>query len=192
MGGARTLIASLGASISLVAGAAVSLLLFSFVFAFPGLTGASDAPATSTAVVVASRSLPARPGREARAAEGSTVLISAPKRARAAARPAERRSKVVRREVADVKPSFDARVPHFTPPPPATASPTPSKPQLGKGVKDVGDVVTATVKGTGAATAPLLGPPVSQVVQDLLDLLSSVLQGTTNALGGALDKAVPR
>ena len=45
-------------------------------------------------------------------------------------------------------------------------------------------------------TAPLLGPPVSQAVQDVLDLLSSVLQGATGALGGALDddrsRAEPR
>lgn len=191
MGGARALIASLGASISLVAGAAVSLLFFSFVFALPGLTGASDAPAASAAVVV--ESLPARPGREAREAEGSTaVLISAPKPARAAARRAERREKVVRREATDDKPSFDPRLPSLTPPPPPAATPTPSRPQIGQGVKDVGDAVTATVQGTGAAAAPLLGPPVSQIVQDLIDLLSSVLQGTTGALGGALDKTVPR
>ena len=63
-------------------------------------------------------------------------------------------------------------------------------------MRDVGDAVGATVQSTGksagAVTAPLLGPPVAKAVQDVLDLLSSVLQGATGALAGVLDRAVPR
>lgn len=200
MGGARALIASLGASFSLVAGAAVSLLLLSFVFALPGLAGGGDAPAASGPVLLESEPLPARASRGAPGPETSAaVLISAPERSRAAARPARRES-AARREAAAGTPSFNPGVRDLSPPaPPAPATDTPPAapdPALGDSVRDVGDIVTATVQGTGAAagelTAPLLGPPVSKAIQDVLDLLAAVLQGATSALGGALDKTLPR
>ena len=196
MGGARALIASLGASISLVAAAAVSLLFFSVVFALPGITGGADAPAASTAVVVASqpvRAVRARwPVREASA----PVIISPTRPARAAARRSGPRASV-KRGRRDDKPSFDAKVRDLGKPPPPAAVPTPAPaqaPAIGDGVRDVGDAVSATVQSTAGAgaTAPLLGPPVRQVVQDVLDLLASVVQGATGALAGALDKTVPR
>jgi hypothetical protein len=191
MGGARALIASLGASVSLVAGAAMSLLLFSLVFALPGLTGGGDPPRASAAVDVKAK--PARPAPRAQArGASSSVLIRAPKAARAAARPGEQRASVGRREPVADKPLLNPDLRDLTPPPPEapTAGKTPAKPTIGDGVRDVGDVVTATVQGTAAAAAPLLGPPVSQAVQDVLDLLTSVLQGATGALGGVLDTAV--
>lgn len=198
MGGARALIASLGASISVVAAVAVSLLFFSVVFALPGLTGGNDAPGASAAVVVESKALRPRQTGDGQVREAAdAVVISAPARARSEARPAGRAS-VAHRVAARRQPSFNPGLRDLSPPPasaPEPATPAPSKPALGDGVRGVGDVVTATVQSTGAAagqaTAQLLGPPVSKVVQEVLDLLSSVLQGATSALGGALDN-VPR
>ena len=194
MGGARALIASLGASFSLVAGAAVSLLLFSFVFALPGLTGGSDAPA-STPLEIRSESAAPQTAREAAdRAEPRAVVISAPERKRAAARPAGSVA-VAQREAADAKPDFNPSLRELSPPAPPAAAPAPApaaQPAIGDSVRDVGDVVTATVQGAGAATAPLLGPAVSQAIQDVLDLLTSVLQGATGAVGGAVDKTLPR
>ena len=80
---------------------------------------------------------------------------------------------------------------------PARTSPSTTTPgaNTGDGVREVGEAVSATVNGTsaaaGSATAPL-GPPVSAAVQDVLDLLSSVVQGATGGLAGTLDKALPR
>ena len=54
MGGARALIASLGASFSLVAGAALSLLVASLVFAYNGFSGGVELPAPSTPIVLES------------------------------------------------------------------------------------------------------------------------------------------
>jgi len=51
--------------------------------------------------------------------------------------------------------------------------------------------VQGTTSATSAAAAQLLGPPVSQAVQDVLDLLTSVLEGATGGLAGALDKTLP-
>lgn len=195
MGGPRALIASLGASISLVAGAAVSLLFVSVIFALPGITGGSDAPGASAAVVVESQPLRARsaPGGQARET-ASAVVISAPEPARGARRPSVRKTAVVPVAAEAAKPTFNPTVRDLRPPAPpaASAPPVVSKPAIGDGVRDVGDAVSATVKSTGEAAAPLLGPPVSKVVQDVLDLLSAVLQGATSTLGGVLDKAVPR
>ena len=87
MGGARALIASVGASISLVAGAALSLLVVSFVFAYDGLVGAIDVPASHAALVLekstpapsSSRNAPRprRPGhRQGHAARGPLLPAS--------------------------------------------------------------------------------------------------------------------
>lgn len=195
MGGARALIASLGASISLVAGAALSLLFFSVVFALPGITGSGDAPRASAPVVVeAPVAAEQRARGEAPRKASTALLISAPKTAPAtrlaARRPATAR---LRNDAADA-PSFNPGLREVEPAvrPPAAAPPATPKPAIGDGVRGVGDAVTATVQGTGDAAAPLLGPPVSQAIQDVLDLLASVLEGATSTLGGALDTAVPR
>src|SRR4051812_11874302 len=88
MGGARALIASLGASISLVAGAAIALLLKSVVVAYPGFIGDDEAPAASSALVIEEQS-PAAVRSPGKAREGSaTVLIKATPASRKAAAPA--------------------------------------------------------------------------------------------------------
>ena len=198
MGGARALIASLGASISLVAGAAIALLLMSVVVAYPGFVGDDDAPAASRALVIEDQSPTAvRSRREQARVASSTVLIKstpaprkAPARASRAQRPRSAGSPVTR-------PKFNPGIRDLNPPPaqPATsAPPAPPAPAAGDGVRDVGDTLSATVKGTGHAAgqaAQVLGPPVSQAVQDVLDLLTSVLEGATGGLAGALDKTLP-
>jgi hypothetical protein len=198
MGGARALIASFGASFSLVAGAAVSLLLMSLVFAYDGFSGDVDLPSADAALVVEAESAQAAPaGAKARGTTNVLVLRPAP----AVARPAERSpARPVRPSRAGsdrpTQPAFNPGVRTLDPPAPAGATPVAHPPAVGDGVRDVGDAVSATVQGTGKsageATAPLLGPPISQAVQDVLDLLTSVLQGTAGAVGGAIDTAVPR
>jgi len=199
MGGARALIASLGASISLVAGATLSLLLISIVVAYPEFVGIDDgsgpiAPVTIAEQPPAALRAPSRRVREA----PDAVTIRATSRPRRAERPAR---SVVRTRTAVSKPSFNPGIQDLTsvPPPPARPTPAPAAPPappvVGDGVREVGDVLSATLKETGAAakaaTAPLLGPPVSQAVQDALDVLTSVLEGTTTGLAGALDKTLP-
>jgi hypothetical protein len=199
MGGARALIASLGASFSLVAGAALSLLVVSFVFAYDGFTGAVDLPPPASALVLESDSAEAPPaGTTVRGATTPVVIRPAP-----AATPAKRSESRAPRSQPDrtptPTPAFNPRVrdlqPH-APDPSALGAPAARLPAVGDGVRDVGDAVSATVQDTGKSaaevTAPLLGPPVAQAVQDVLDLLTSVLKGATGALGGVVDTALPR
>jgi hypothetical protein len=196
MGGARALIASLGASISLVAGAALSLLVVSFVFAYDGFTSNVELPDSATALVVRSPTTPTAPSRGAAGQAAAPVVITATptpapaRKAKASAVPQQ----AARRVAPPARPTFDPGVQSLRPRAPAPAAvPVVRKPATGDGVRDVGEAVGATVKKTGlaGAVAPL-GPPVSQAVQDVLDLLTAALQGATGGLGGVLDNAVPR
>lgn len=198
MGGARALIASLGASFSLVAGAALSLLVVSFVFAYDGFSGGVDVPPAASALLVESASAQGTPSRGGQPAAASAVLIRpAPAVSRPATRSGARPARSTTARPARSAPAFNPGVRNLNPvPAAAVVTPAPSQPVVGDGVRDVGDAVSATVQGTGksagAATAPLLGPPVSQAVQDVLDLLTSVLQGAASAVGGVIDTAVPK
>jgi len=84
----------------------------------------------------------------------------------------------------------------IAPPPPATTDPSaginPQAPAAGDGVRELGDSVSATVDGTGGTAgnvAAPLGPPVSQAVQEVLNLLNGLIEGATGGLGAALDNA---
>jgi hypothetical protein len=192
MGGARALIASLGASISLVAGAALSLLVVSFVFAYQGFTSDVSLHGSESALVLGSPTVSA-PSRRAAGQAGRPVVIRAtPAPPARATRPAVRKPAPYRQGSLLSPSTFDPGVRDYRPntPPPA-AAPVARKPTTGDGVRDVGDAVSATVEGTGKSTAPLLGPPVSQAVQDVLDLLTAALQGATGTLGSVLDHTVP-
>jgi hypothetical protein len=193
MGGARALIASLGASFSLVAGAALSLLVVSFVFAYDGFSGGVDPPPSDTAVVYGPDAAQASPAGAVRSTR-TPVVIAAPAASQAAKRPVSQGvSRARRLRPTTTRPAFNPGVRTLNPAPAASpATPAASAPAVGDGVRDVGDAVTTTVQDTGKATVPLLGPPVSQAVQDVLDLLTSLLKRTTGALGGAVDSAVPR
>ncbi len=197
MGGARALIASLGASISLVAGAALSLLVVSFVFAYPGFVGGVDVPPSVASLDLGSKSSSAASRPDAAPRASAPVVIKpapAATRGPAAKVSASRPVRSGAPEPASTDPSFNPGVRTFdpaTPPPPPAQPQAEREPQVGDGVREVGDAVSATVHGTGLAATPLLGPPVSKAVQDVLDLLTSVLQGATGALAGVLDAAVP-
>ena len=199
MGGARAFIASFGAGISLVAGAAISLLFLSLLFAYDGITGGVDVPATASVVVVDSQSSSqATPARRAMQSTPAVVIRPAAPAAQQAKRSAARPPRTTLAERPTPEAAYNPGVRELDPAPPATAEQTPvdRPPAVGDGVREVGDAVGATVQSTGksagAVAAPLLGPPVAKAVQDVLDLLSSVLQGATGALAGVLDRAVPR
>jgi hypothetical protein len=200
MGGARALIASVGASISLVAGAALSLLFVSFLFAYDGLGGGAEEPTTHAALVVDGGSV--NPRRVTGAArDAAAVVIKTP-----AARPV--RDVVGRPATRDVAQESSAGVETRPAPAPSgvpelggaadpsgTSNPGGTRPATGDGVRDLGEGVGTTVGETGDAagdaTAPL-GPPVSQAVQDVLDLVQELLKGATDGLAGTLDTALPR
>lgn len=194
MGGMRALLASLGAGISLVAGAALSLLVVSFVFAYDGLTGSTDAPTASAAVLVqdtpAADSANARAGGERRS---GAVVITAPRRSSSPQSAGTKRRKSREATRGETSPSPPSAAPDASADPaPGDPSSQPSAraPGAGDGVRDLGAAVSSTVDTTGAATAPLLGAPVSQAVQKVLDAIDDLLKGTTGALAGALDQAV--
>jgi hypothetical protein len=198
MGGARGLFASLGASISFVAGAALSLLAVTFVFANHDSTDVMQAP-PSHAVFVYEPS-PAASGAPARGADA--VVVRAP--SASASKPSAgvvRRHRVARAlrvqpAASRVRqPTVVAGVsdlgPAAPPPAPTTAEP---RPTTGDGVREVGDALNATVQGTAGPTdavAAPLGPPVSQAVQKVLDLVTSLLHGATTAAGHGADATLP-
>jgi len=192
MGGTRALLASLGASISLVAGAALSLLVVSFVFAYDGLGGTSDPTTTQAALLLdGSTTTPSAARAERRGAAAPLVIRAAPKPrvvgSTVAPRPSAAQTVASRtHQLKSVAPNVAAIDPNA----PSTGSGGSGGSQPGDGVRDLGDSVSSTVQDTGKATSAVtqpLGPPVSQAVQQVLDLLGSLLQGTTGALAGVLD-----
>jgi hypothetical protein len=187
MGGARALFASLGASLSFVAGAALSLLAVTFVVAYHvSHVGIQKAPAQS---VFVSEWTPPAPGERSRpsapkaAARASRRRVD-PHAVLAAAVGSRMRPPPAAPDVGDMGP--------VAPPPAPTSAEL--EPAAGDGVREVGAALSATVQGTAGATdaayAPL-GPPVAEAVQKVLDLVTALLQGTTTAIGGALDAARP-
>ena len=83
---------------------------------------------------------------------------------------------------------------------PPTVDPTTSgsesqTPGAGDGVRELGDSVSSAIGDTGAATTGVtatLGPPVTETVQELLNLLNGLIEGATDGLGGALDSTLKR
>jgi hypothetical protein len=194
MGGTRALLASLGASISLVAGAALSLLVVSFVFAYDGLTGSADEPIANAAVLV--DGVPAANPATVRTPGGrraGAVVIATPRRQPQSAGTKRPAARDTTRSAASQSRSSTAPSVGNAPAIPTTSQPGGRAPSAGDGVRDIGDAVSSTVDTTGAAaghaTAPLLGPPVTQAVQKVLDAIDDLLTGTTGSLAGALDQA---
>jgi hypothetical protein len=196
MGGTRALLASLGASISLVAGAALSLLVVSFVFAYDGLGGTTEPATTQAALLVDGPTTTTAAQRAAARRSSAAPLVikaSAPKpvaATRPAAQPGRRQTVASQtrqlRSVAPAPPAIDPKAP-------AAGTTSSGGGGAGDGVRDLGDSVSSTVqdtgKGVGAVVEPL-GPPVTQAVQKVLDLLGNLLKDTTGALGAALDKTL--
>ena len=198
MGGARALIASLGASISLVAGAALSLLVVSFVFAYDGLSGRTYDGATANAqVVVADPRATTSKARQGSSTSAAAVVIAAPaSRPATERRPAQRDDEPAPAGDVDVRRPATARTFVAAPPAaPVTSGTDPQSPSAGEGVRDLGDSVTSTVDDGGSAAsgaAAPLGPPVSETVQEVINLLNALIQGATGGLAGALDGTAKR
>jgi hypothetical protein len=202
MGGTRAVIASLGASISIVACAAIGLFAVSVLFAYPGIAGSLNGSGSSPALIVATRlAQPATtPGTSSAA---KPLRVSAPP----AASTPKPQTVSVKRSSGTVldgasgsgrarRPAPTAGVSDISPPvaPPAASPPAVTKPKVGDGVRELGDTLTGTVQKTGegvGAVAKPLGPPVSKAVQDVLNLaitaINDLLKKTTGGLAGALD-----
>jgi len=198
------LIASIGTSAMLVAAVTISLLSVSAVFALGGFEGSRDASSADELVLdLQSRS---GSGSEARSGSGGSdrpaavaVVERSPARSRGPARRSARNGDTVRASAASTARASSAtsRVSALGE---GTANPAPEvqqpagprnnkrAPNLGDGVRQLGDGVSSAVRQTGSklavATKPLM--PVSAAVQQVLDLLAAVLKGTTDALGGVL------
>jgi hypothetical protein len=194
---ARALLASVGTSALLIAAVVVTLLSVTLVFAIGGVQNA-DAIDSSSALVLQVADSGKAP--RARSAAPQTPLVAptpAPRGRSRAQRPAGRADNV--RSDAPGETSVSASSPQDGDSgagtgsgPDDTPAPAPAsahKPNLGDGVKKLGDDLSSTVTQTGATlaqvTAPL-GPPVSAAVQQVLNVVAAIVQQTTNALGGLL------
>lgn len=200
MSGTRALFASIGASVSLVAAAALSLLGVSAVFAFGGWSDPVAQSAPQTALILADGQsdatrttrrapivLPARtPAQAPRQVAGATS------RARpgtaAPARPGITRSADNRPPKGSFTPPATAGTPSVqTVTPPASAPP---KKSAGDGVRTAGEDLSGKVQGTADALAkvtdPLL-PPVAAATQKVLNVVAELLRKTTDGLGGTVD-----
>ncbi|HUR84642.1 MAG TPA: hypothetical protein VMY78_04795 [Solirubrobacteraceae bacterium] len=202
MGSTRALFASIGVSVSLVAAAALSLFTVSVVIAFGGWSAGMGSATTPQALVFDGTTTTAARSDASRLASARPVVMRAPAQPRpqrAEAAPARAASAPARATNATVvsRRSIVSQAPQYIPPadPPA-AKPAPAPvSHAGDGVRRVGEGLSSTAQKTGSAlgdvTAPL-GPPVSEAVQKVLDLVAAVLQRTTNGLGGTLDKVAQR
>jgi hypothetical protein len=202
MGGTRAVIASLGASISIVACAALGLFAVSVLFAYPGIAGSLNGSGSSPTLVVATR-IPAPATKAGAKAAVKPLRVSAP----VLRTPSKPQTISVKRPASAIvdSPSGSGRTrrPATTSStadvaavtaPPASSATVVAKPKVGDGVRELGDTLTGTVQKTGegvGAVAKPLGPPVSKAVQDVLNLaitaINDLLKKTTGGLAGALD-----
>lgn len=203
MGGMRAVLASLGASVSLVAGAALALLAASFIFAYDGIVGSVDASPGQTSLQVTPPASQERGGGASASSDTTPTLVVEPRKPAAAKRSTPKSQARAATGVSENRaPSSGVK----TPPPPAAApapAPTPApqhaspaKPQTSKtgdGVRKFGDGVADAVQDTGKALGGAvqpLSPPVSQAVEKVLDVIATVVQNAVNGLAGALDKSL--
>jgi hypothetical protein len=196
MGGARALFASLGASVSFMAGAALSLLAVATVFGYHAATATMQESRPSAVNVSGA----APPGARSRG-PAAVVVVPAPRP------PASKPSRVKRRgdprarragaggsripQPAPAAPGVSDLGPIAPPAPVIAAEPTST---TGDGVREVGDALSATVHGTTGATGALsvpLGPPVTEAVQKVLDVVTALLHGATTAIGATADATLP-
>ncbi|MEA2194003.1 MAG: hypothetical protein QOG42_437 [Solirubrobacteraceae bacterium] len=201
MSGTRALFASIGASVSIVAAAALSLLAVSALFAFGGWSDPVAESARTSSLVLATDSdraptglkplvLPARPR-----ARASRPVASVAPRSQGRVRAAERAA-ITPVTSRPPKASLEARSPAADTPPQAPAPPAPAAPKksAGDGVRSAGQGLSGTVQSTGDAlaqlTAPLL-PPVTAATQKVLNTVAELLRRTTDGLGNVVDHTLP-
>ena len=197
MSGTRALFASIGASVSLVAAAALSLLAVSAVFAFGGWSDPVAQTAQQTALILDGRSGPVRT-----TSNKPIVLPARPQARREVARATPRpQAAVPARDRAGItesvqsrppKASFDAPQVTEPRPQPDVAPPAPTAPRktAGDGVRTAGEDLSGKVKGTADALAqitdPLL-PPVAAATQKVLDAVAELLRRSTDGLATTVD-----
>jgi len=202
MSGTRALFASIGASVLLVAAAALSLLAVSAVFAFGGWSDPVAASSRQPALVLASSAaadrqtdrkslvLPARPAADRRAVAQQGAAVPPPGRARAADQAA----------ITPV-PNRPAKA-AYNPPPVHTTTdgedvapkPAPAPKSAGDGVRSAGEGLSGTVQSTGDALAQLtdpLLPPVTAATQKVLNVVAELLRRATDGLGRTVDTVLP-
>ena len=198
----RALFASIGASVALVAAAALALLAISAVFAFGGWSDSMSSSDKQPALIFAGSNL-ADPGRDRVIAAGGADRIVAPAPERAprrerpsSAAPAAAPVAVPPAPATGVK-TFSGRA--RTPPAPehpATGGSSEGAPatKAGDRVRKVGDSLSSTVKDTGTALSNItqpLAPPVSAAVQQVLNLVAEAVRRAADGLGGTVDRLLP-
>lgn len=200
MAGTRALFASIGASVALVAAAALSLLAVSAIFAFGGWSDSVSPSAGQTALVLTGA--PGADGDAVAASNGSRAIV-APPPAPAPVRSAERRAEPVASSAprpAQPRPAAvsprraEGRVEPIVLPEQPRPTQQPAAAKSGDRVRKVGETLSAGVSETGTAlanaTQPLL-PPVSVAVQQVLNLVAEVVRRTANGLATTLDTLLP-
>lgn len=198
MGNVRALIASIGTGALLVAAVVASLVSISFVFAVGGFDGAQAADSRQALTL----DLPQR----SRSAARSALVVRPPERSERRRRAARSsvRPRIARSGATTASSSITSTTstPRTIPPgdggPQGGIDPTPAppdassaarKPNLGDGVKKLGEDLSSSLEQTGSdlaeATAPL-GPTVSAAVQQVLNIVAALVRHTTNVVGGVL------
>jgi len=201
MSGTRALFASIGASVSLVAAAALCLLAVSAVFAFGGWSDPVAQSAPQTALILADGQsdttrttrrdpivLPARAPEQGRTRQVARASSRPQSGAAAGAQAVITRSAGSRPSKASITPPQAGDQPAAAVPPPA--APAAPRKSAGDGVRTAGEDLSGKVQGTGNALAsvtdPLL-PPVAAATQKVLNVVAELLRRTTDGLGGTVD-----
>ena len=179
----------------MVAAAALSLLVLTLVFAIDGFTGVSEESTARAAFVIKAQPSATADVREQRA--GTPVVIrqsrARPAKTERIVRSAPKPDAVRPRPSRTNQPSFTPRVRDLGPAAPSNRAPTVTNPTTGDAVREVGEAVTSTLSNTGEAAGgatATLGPPVSQAVQDVIDVVIGLLKGATDGVAGTLDKTL--
>ena len=200
MSGTRALFASIGASVSLVAAAALSLLAVSAVFAFGGWSDPVAQSARQTALILDDgRGGPARTIANKPIVVPARAQAPAPRKvARVTARPQAAVTATDQAGITNSAQSRPAKASFRTPQvaepqtQPNVAPPAPAAPKktAGDGVRTAGEDLSGKVQGTADALAqitdPLL-PPVAAATQKVLNAVAELLRRSTDGLAGTLD-----
>jgi hypothetical protein len=194
MSGTRALFASIGASVSLVAAAALSLLAVSAVFAFGGWSDPVAQSASQSALILAEGGAPARIERKPFVLPRRAQAPVSRQPARAVPRPQAPASTARAGSTASAR-----RPPRISVAPAPVSTPdhvvTPQAPaapkkSAGDGVRSAGEGLSGKVQNTGDALAELtdpLLPPVTAATQKVLNTVAELLRRSTNGLGGTVD-----
>lgn len=203
MRSAGALIASIGTSVVLVAAVVLSLLSVSAVFALGGFEGVSNLDASDALVRDMRAPAGSSSGSRAVAPPAAVAVVPAapPRRAAAQHRSAPRRdtvhasdtsTKVTTPAASRATPIGDGTAAQPPPTQDPAAPPTGSQrrtPNVGDGVRSLGDGLSATVQQTGTklaeATAPL-GGVISTAEQQVLTFLAGLANALTDGLGRVL------